>query len=185
MPLIYGEGRKAFTHLQLEILKKSDDDSIYAWTAPLDRSGLLATWPTAFKDCSNIVQIVFPEDQTPWLPPQMTSIGLEMRARYQRHDPHQQSIDARHGVRTMSSAIPTGDHAVLVMHCGPCKDTNFPITQLWRRGDHGVAVVIFLQRFGATWQRVRCNVLELMDYTMYEPSMQDAYTSYYVEQQGL
>jgi len=185
MPLIYGEGRKAFIRLQLEILKKSDDDSLYAWTAPLDRSGLLATWPTAFEDCSNIVQIVFPEDPTPWLPPQMTSIGLEMRARYQRHDPHQDSIDAQHGVHTISTAIPIGGKAFLVMHCGPCKDTGFPVTQVWKRGDQGAAVVILLERFGATWQRVQCNERQLMDYTMYEPSKLDAYSIYYVEQQGL
>lgn len=75
MPLIYGEGRKAFMRLQLEIFKKSGDDSIYAWTAPLDRSGLLATWLTASADCSDVVQIVLPEDPHPWLPPQMASIG--------------------------------------------------------------------------------------------------------------
>jgi len=62
--------------LQLEILKKSDDDSIYAWKAPLDNSGLLATWPTAFVDSGNIIQIVFLDDPTPWIPPTMTPIGL-------------------------------------------------------------------------------------------------------------
>jgi hypothetical protein len=34
MPLLYGEGRKAFTRLQLEIIKKSDDESIFAWRRP-------------------------------------------------------------------------------------------------------------------------------------------------------
>ena len=33
MPLLYGEGRKAFTRLQLEIMKVSDDESIFAWGA--------------------------------------------------------------------------------------------------------------------------------------------------------
>ncbi|RMZ81455.1 hypothetical protein DV738_g2179, partial [Chaetothyriales sp. CBS 135597] len=109
MPLIYGEGRKAFMRLQLEILKKSDDDSIYAWKAPLDKSGLLATWPTAFADSGNIVQIVFLDDPTPWIPPVMTSIGLEMRGRYERDDPHQDAVDARHGhldeVKTLMLAL--------------------------------------------------------------------------------
>jgi Heterokaryon incompatibility protein (HET) len=31
MPLLYGEGRRAFMRLQLEIIKKSDDESIFAW----------------------------------------------------------------------------------------------------------------------------------------------------------
>jgi hypothetical protein len=56
----YGEGGNAFMRLQLEILSKSDDQSIFAWKASLDYSlvpmssfrwdtgGLLAHFPTAF-----------------------------------------------------------------------------------------------------------------------------------------
>ena len=33
MPLLYGEGRKAFYRLQLEIVKNSDNESIFAWVA--------------------------------------------------------------------------------------------------------------------------------------------------------
>ena len=37
MPLIYGEGRKAFTRLQEELIRVYDDDSIFAWEIdPLD-----------------------------------------------------------------------------------------------------------------------------------------------------
>ena len=32
MPLLYGEGEKAFLRLQREILSKTDDESIFAWT---------------------------------------------------------------------------------------------------------------------------------------------------------
>jgi hypothetical protein len=35
MPLLYGEGGKAFVRLQQEIIKQSDDESIFAWIAPL------------------------------------------------------------------------------------------------------------------------------------------------------
>lgn len=35
MPLIYGEGPKAFTRLQHEILRVSDDQSLFAWGAPV------------------------------------------------------------------------------------------------------------------------------------------------------
>ncbi|KAF2966116.1 hypothetical protein GQX73_g7469 [Xylaria multiplex] len=34
MPLIYGEGKKAFLRLQQEILRVSDDQSLFAWGAP-------------------------------------------------------------------------------------------------------------------------------------------------------
>jgi hypothetical protein len=33
MPLIYGEGRMAFRRLQMEIIKDSDDESIFAWAS--------------------------------------------------------------------------------------------------------------------------------------------------------
>jgi len=34
MPLLYGEGSKAFLRLQEELLKKYDDESLFAWEAP-------------------------------------------------------------------------------------------------------------------------------------------------------
>jgi Heterokaryon incompatibility protein (HET) len=46
MPLLYGEGTKAFIRLQEEILKNSNDQSIFAWTAPrpdgIDKAKTLA-----------------------------------------------------------------------------------------------------------------------------------------------
>ncbi|KAG5659873.1 hypothetical protein KAF25_002432 [Fusarium avenaceum] len=40
MPLIYGEGQKAFYRLQVEIMKFTNDDSLFAWsTEPLDDHG--------------------------------------------------------------------------------------------------------------------------------------------------
>lgn len=51
MPLIYGEGSKAFTRLQEEIIKRSDDLSILAG----DRQhNLLADSPDAFAACADI-----------------------------------------------------------------------------------------------------------------------------------
>jgi hypothetical protein len=51
MPLLYGEGKKAFIRLQLELIKKTDDESVFAWEQhpsfhPSD--GLLASSPAAF-----------------------------------------------------------------------------------------------------------------------------------------
>ena len=43
MPLIYGEGQKAFYRLQMEIMKLSNDDSLFAWsTEPLEDQGYSA-----------------------------------------------------------------------------------------------------------------------------------------------
>jgi hypothetical protein len=77
MPMLYGEGKKAFMRLQLEIIKKSDDDSIFAWESDVGHHGLLATWPTAFKHCGNIINIDVEDDRR--LPYAMTNKGMELR----------------------------------------------------------------------------------------------------------
>jgi Heterokaryon incompatibility protein (HET) len=58
MPMIYGEGQKAFIRLQEEILKKTTDLSIFAWQTTDTRSlyrGLLARSPPEFRQCGDII----------------------------------------------------------------------------------------------------------------------------------
>ena len=55
MPLLYGEGTKAFPRLQEEIIKQSDDHSIFAWPIEdCDQTGLLADSPNAFTLCQDV-----------------------------------------------------------------------------------------------------------------------------------
>ncbi|KAI0892240.1 heterokaryon incompatibility protein-domain-containing protein [Annulohypoxylon nitens] len=59
MSLIYGEGENAFKRLQEEIIRQSDDESIFAWGLgwPGDRDlsqRLLAKSPTDFMGCDDI-----------------------------------------------------------------------------------------------------------------------------------
>jgi hypothetical protein len=58
MPLLYGEGRKAFLRLQEEIIRQSTDQSIFAWDTPAgfiaDRELLLAPSPKCFLNGSRI-----------------------------------------------------------------------------------------------------------------------------------
>lgn len=57
MTLLYGEGEKAFLRLQTEIMKISDDESIFAWvdeSLSNSSSGLLARSPAAFKESWDI-----------------------------------------------------------------------------------------------------------------------------------
>lgn len=56
MPLLYGEGHKAFMRLQYEIMQSRDDDeSIFAWRdAGLSSSGMFARSPAAFADSGDI-----------------------------------------------------------------------------------------------------------------------------------
>ena len=89
MLLLYGEGLKAFFRLHLEILRRSDDESIFAWMpsspffddglqgnfkAQRPCRGLLAHAPENFKHSGNVVQFrIF--DRPPY---QITNKGLRI-----------------------------------------------------------------------------------------------------------
>jgi hypothetical protein len=78
MPLLYGEGEKAFIRLQEEVLKKSVDHSLFAWTDErASRStyrGLLARSPAEFESCGD-VHFVYGKAE----PYAMTNKGLHMK----------------------------------------------------------------------------------------------------------
>lgn len=80
MPMLYGEGgEKAFLRLQEEIMKQSDDQTIFAWTnkrAPkYSLSGLLATTPAHFEDGQDIIAYQHWEPTPPYA---MTNRGLRI-----------------------------------------------------------------------------------------------------------
>ena len=57
MPTVYGEGKKAFHRLQLEIIRSSTDQSIFAWGHDSENvriGSILADSPSDFKDCSTM-----------------------------------------------------------------------------------------------------------------------------------
>lgn len=57
MPLLYGEGAQAFKRLQEEIIKISDDDSIFAWgfqRPPEQHASLFPSSPLDFENCGSI-----------------------------------------------------------------------------------------------------------------------------------
>ncbi|KAL4066337.1 hypothetical protein V8B97DRAFT_2025488 [Scleroderma yunnanense] len=54
MPMLYGEGKKAFHRLQLEIIHVSNDQSIFAWRGNNRTGSVLADEPSFFEDCSNM-----------------------------------------------------------------------------------------------------------------------------------
>ena len=57
--MLYGEGHKAFIKLQEEIMKQSDDQSLFAWVdqtaPPHSYHGLLAKCPAVFVDTGDVV----------------------------------------------------------------------------------------------------------------------------------
>ncbi|KAI4188969.1 MAG: hypothetical protein L6R41_001778 [Letrouitia leprolyta] len=72
MPLLYGEGRKAFQRLQQEIMKQTNDDSIFAWASRYSTRGVLAPWPSAFDGS----RYVHKDRKYPRPPYAMTNQGL-------------------------------------------------------------------------------------------------------------
>jgi len=97
MPLLYGEGSKAFTRLQEEILKSSDDQSLFAWNISRNLTGpywkgdekaswknkgnlltsLLAPSPKSFLDSSAIIPAHRSRKHTD-APYHMTNRGLRI-----------------------------------------------------------------------------------------------------------
>ncbi|RFU32298.1 hypothetical protein B7463_g4011, partial [Scytalidium lignicola] len=99
MPLIYGEGSRAFFRLQEEIIKRSDDQTILAWNFdgcdlqahsigqdwyadtlktfdnPMDYTGVLADSPLAFQHCKDIVTCDLGRQTSPF---SITNKGLEI-----------------------------------------------------------------------------------------------------------
>ncbi|KAI0409275.1 heterokaryon incompatibility protein-domain-containing protein [Xylaria palmicola] len=79
MPLIYGEGNKAFLRLQQEIMRVSDDQSLFAWGAPevfhdmhtflmsliRQMRGLFAESPADYRTDHEILETSIQEDSPP------------------------------------------------------------------------------------------------------------------------
>ncbi|KAL0934021.1 het domain protein [Colletotrichum truncatum] len=87
MPLLYGEGMRAFVRLQEEILKESDDQSLFLWDFPSDGEhaadtlfGLLAPSPSVFlqPDLDHIRPLP-PSESQESIPATATSQGLRTR----------------------------------------------------------------------------------------------------------
>ncbi|MCJ1361134.1 hypothetical protein MMC16_000231 [Acarospora aff. strigata] len=87
MPMLYGEGEKAFTRLQEEIMKHSDDQSLFAWidpTAPADsHHGLLAKSPADFANSGNIMPYRDSEVSAPF---SISNKGLRIELHLSRYE---------------------------------------------------------------------------------------------------
>lgn len=86
MPMLYGEGDKAFRRLQEEIMKTSDDHSLFAWSGWSPRNaanGLLAASPASFRGCGNILRP--PSPSTPVGAITLNSKGISLEAHWTRN----------------------------------------------------------------------------------------------------
>ena len=141
MPLLYGEGKKAFLRLQLEIIKKSDDESIFAWTSTDNYSGMLATWPSAFTDSGDIMSHYLPSsmERRPYA---MTNKGLEFYVPLPS---------------VVSDNVSESDDDAAVRLTLDC----------WKHGGKvPLAITVHLQKWGDTWRRVGCATLDHSNLSM-------------------
>ncbi|WYZ45874.1 hypothetical protein EsH8_IX_000099 [Colletotrichum jinshuiense] len=81
MPLIYGEGSKAFLRLQEEIIKSIDDQTIFCWTWDSDKipdqwQSVLAPSPSVFSHSSTFVATYRNSGITPY---EVTNVGLRIK----------------------------------------------------------------------------------------------------------
>jgi hypothetical protein len=79
MPLLYGEGPRAFIRLQEEIVRESEDQSIFVWEyvelRMMTNKGIFAEHPKAFRKSYNALSV--PSDLEPF---SITNRGLRMHA---------------------------------------------------------------------------------------------------------
>lgn len=132
MPLLYGEGRKAFIRLQLEIIQKSSDESIFAWTTAEPVRGLLAPSPRAFADSADVRR---PFARWKIHPYTMTNVGLKIRKIIWPADqPKFPTHEPRPGL------------GIMKLNC---------------YGDRGY-LGLFVECFEGTWHRVHCSVTPIV-----------------------
>ncbi|KAF2733667.1 HET-domain-containing protein [Polyplosphaeria fusca] len=125
MPLLYGEGAKAFLRLQEEIIRRSDDETIFLWresnAKPHACRGLLARHPSEYAHCANMTRHHgLPTEPLPY---SLTNTGLQMSLRLV---PVQESLfgsDVSHLERLALTHDPK-QLFVPILHCGQNDDIN-------------------------------------------------------------
>lgn len=145
MPLLYGEGSKAFLRLQLEIIKISDDESIFAWFLPVNedlfaspRYGILASSPSAFARSG---QVVTHRPMIGKKPFSVTNKGLQYKV---------PRPNSGRRLETHSAAV---KHYSLLLDCG-LKDKD-------RVHNENVAISLSLSRDDEGWWRTDCDKINL------------------------
>ncbi|CZR50162.1 uncharacterized protein PAC_00034 [Phialocephala subalpina] len=157
MPILYGEGQqKAFKRLQFEIIKSSPDQSIFAWRANRESSGLLAESPLDFADSGAIHprNPLSTKDPTV-LPYSMTNIGLSI------------NLPIRHGLGMLEAGF-----VLAALRCWVPVDGTLRRIQIYLEHIQRLSPA----RSGRlVYRRVRCNTLELASLSDEKGPRQDIY----------
>ncbi|KAK3376313.1 heterokaryon incompatibility protein-domain-containing protein [Lasiosphaeria ovina] len=141
MPLLYGEGPKAFQRLQEMIVRTSGDMSVFAWHDPFEAfalggssfRGLFAAHPSQFRSCTTIETIHDPVIPAPSIA--VTNAGIEFT--------------------TALASLNTGEDHLLHLNC----------TDLLAPREHGQCpiVAIWLWKTAAGYVRTRSHELCVVD----------------------
>ncbi|KAF7197002.1 hypothetical protein HII31_01427 [Pseudocercospora fuligena] len=163
MPLLYGERKKAFFRLQLEIIKSTDDESVFAWTSSsTSPCGMIAPSPSCFAGFGNLRALPLnPEDRLAW---QYTNKGLELRLA--------DRADLTMGGWKMFQSVKFGlDTKVMTLASWVCDHDGFENADpsALKKATKGKIVSIELRRFGNSWKRVNAQqVLLAKEFERYE-----------------
>ncbi|KAI7339257.1 hypothetical protein KC315_g1330 [Hortaea werneckii] len=157
MPLLYGEGRKAFQRLQEEIMRHSDDQSLFAWTDcdctgdTESPHGLLACSATAFgfAQASSTVPYKSKRGRTPYA---MTNRGLQIALHMMPLD----NSETTYQVALECGLEPFGDYAVIYLCRNDPDDDQFHRIKWHRLGAaqiQGAVMPVFVPQAPASSQR--------------------------------
>jgi hypothetical protein len=160
MPLLYGEGKKAFLRLQEEIVKKSDDESIFAWCSKIPDFGLLAPAAAAFKESGDIRSWAWEDDEVR-RPYAMTNKGLEVHLpassvaniRDLSLFKKARSRTSNHNNNNNQNNNGTNNH--------PLEDVKLPLNCSRRIDQTEQRVSLTLSKTSGGWRRIQCDVLTL------------------------
>lgn len=138
MPLLYGEGAdKAFYRLQSEILRSSNDESVFAWRAPMLFSGMLAAHPGYFADSGDFGPIASDTNIRP--PYTITNRGLQ--------------------ISIPEADLPLGTAAMMTTHLH-CSRTSRAATFGEDHASGDQALVVHLFRHEESYLRFGCHTLQ-------------------------
>jgi hypothetical protein len=162
MPLLYGEGSKAFLRLQLEIINNTDDESIFAWGigGPGDNYletgfGMLARTPSLFANSGRVENYKWWERPIARLPYAMTNQGLRFDVEASRWNQGREQEHEEPGSITGRKKAFSIRHFRLDLNCF---ERSGPIGALKRQ------VVVYLGQLAAQskqWARVHCRLVDI------------------------
>lgn len=136
MPLLCGEGSRAFIRLQKEILNESDDETVFAWgtSEPSEEgtvAGLFATSPRQFINCSDIQRYNFDKGRPAW---SMTNHGFQFSAFvWHAIDFGTSSRSLRGLIMVPLNCCRATDGRLLTIFCQRVENPSLPALQGYRR----------------------------------------------------